>query len=128
MDSTCPRVSAEFWRSLLGLVYRRGHERPARGDDDPAGRDWLNLETSTGEARLAIQYVEDLPRSSWPTSVIPQQLHLDLTVGSVEELNDVRSRIVLLGGAVRFDRSDDVNEPLYVFADPDGHPFCVFVA
>lgn len=49
-------------------------------------------------------------------------------MGSVEELNDVRSRIVLLGGAVRFDRSDDVNEPLYVFADPDGHPFCVFVA
>ncbi|MGW0888897.1 VOC family protein, partial [Micrococcus luteus] len=25
------------------------------------------------------------------------------------------------------DRSDDEDEPLYVFADPAGHPFCVFV-
>jgi len=26
------------------------------------------------------------------------------------------------------DRSDDADEPLYVYADPAGHPFCVFVA
>jgi hypothetical protein len=25
------------------------------------------------------------------------------------------------------DRSDDPVEPLYVYADPDGHPFCIFV-
>jgi hypothetical protein len=25
------------------------------------------------------------------------------------------------------DRTDDQNEPLYVFADPAGHPFCIFV-
>ena len=30
-----------------------------------------------------------------------------------------------LGGRLVLDRSDD--EPLYVFADPAGHPFCVFV-
>jgi len=23
---------------------------------------------------------------------------------------------------------DDADEPLYVFADPAGHPFCMFVA
>jgi len=27
-----------------------------------------------------------------------------------------------------FDRSDDPDEPLFVFADPAGHPFCLFVA
>jgi len=27
-----------------------------------------------------------------------------------------------------FDRTDDTEEPLYVFADPSGHPFCIFVA
>jgi hypothetical protein len=26
------------------------------------------------------------------------------------------------------DRSDDPEEPLRVYADPSGHPFCVFVA
>ena len=32
-----------------------------------------------------------------------------------------------LGGRLVLDRSDDEDEPLYVFADPAGHPFCVFV-
>jgi hypothetical protein len=127
IDSTNPRASAEFWKSLLGLVYREGHEPPELGHDDPAGRDWLNLRTSGGEASLAVQYVEELPRSTWPLAEIPQQMHLDLTVASVEELNAVRSRVVALGGEVRFDRSDDEEEPLFVFADVDGHPFCVFV-
>jgi hypothetical protein len=27
-----------------------------------------------------------------------------------------------------FDRSDDPDEPLIVYADPAGHPFCIFVA
>jgi hypothetical protein len=26
------------------------------------------------------------------------------------------------------DRSDDPQEPLRVYADPAGHPFCIFVA
>ena len=26
------------------------------------------------------------------------------------------------------DRVDDPDEPLYVLADPSGHPFCLFVA
>jgi hypothetical protein len=26
------------------------------------------------------------------------------------------------------DRSDDPDEPLRVYADPAGHPFCIFVA
>jgi hypothetical protein len=29
---------------------------------------------------------------------------------------------------LHLDRTDDPEEPLYVFADPSGHPFCVFVA
>ena len=57
LDSTNPRASAEFWRRLVGLVYRAGHETPESGEDDPAGRDWLNLVTVTGEPCLAFQYV-----------------------------------------------------------------------
>jgi len=29
---------------------------------------------------------------------------------------------------IRLDRSADPDEALYVFADPAGHPFCVFVS
>jgi catechol 2,3-dioxygenase-like lactoylglutathione lyase family enzyme len=31
------------------------------------------------------------------------------------------------GTQVAFHRSDDVEEPLRVYADPAGHPFCLFV-
>ena len=44
-------VAAEFWRQLLGLVYRDGQEPPGPGQDDPAGRDWLNLRRPDGSAR-----------------------------------------------------------------------------
>jgi hypothetical protein len=127
VDSTHPRASAEFWRQLLGLVYRSGQEPPEPGLDDPAGRDWLNLLSPSGERRLAFQHVDELPRATWPSPLIPQQLHLDLTVSSVEELHAVRSRIEELGGALAFDRSGSAEEPLYVFTDLDGHPYCVFV-
>jgi len=29
---------------------------------------------------------------------------------------------------ILLDRNDDPDEPLYVFADLAGHPFCIFVA
>lgn len=127
LDSTDARASAEFWRQLLGLVYREGHEPPPLGDDDPAGRDWLNLLTPSGDARLAFQQVEVQSRTTWPEPIVPQQLHLDLTVGTRDELLAVSERVIALGGELRFDRSDSPEEPLRVFADPDGHPFCVFV-
>ena len=58
---------------------------------------------------------------------MPQQLHLDLRVDTVEELDAVRDRVLELGGELRFDRSDDPDEPLRVFTDPAGHTFCVIV-
>jgi predicted lactoylglutathione lyase len=71
--------------------------------------------------------VEELPRSTWPSSEIPQQLHLDLIAKNLEELHAVGERVVELGGDVLHDRSSSTEEPLYVFKDLDGHPFCVFV-
>jgi len=128
IDSTNPRASAEFWRSLLGLVYREGHEPPGLNEDVPAGQDWLNLLTPTGSSCLAFQKVEAQQKSTWPISGVPQQLHLDLTVRDLEELNVVHSRVLELGGELRLDRADSPEEPLFVYADPDGHPFCVFVS
>ena len=127
LDTTDARRSAEFWRQLLGLVYRAGHEPPPQGQDDPAGRDWLNLRAADGTPVLAFQQVDQLTPATWPEPAVPQQLHLDLTVVDVHELNAVHERVLALGGRLRLDRADDSDEPLRVYADPDGHPFCVFV-
>jgi catechol 2,3-dioxygenase-like lactoylglutathione lyase family enzyme len=128
LDTIDARANAEFWRQLLGLVYRSGDEAPAAGQDDPAGRDWLNLQTPDGSPCLAFQQVHELTRSTWPEPSVPQQLHLDLTVPGKPELDSVHSQVIALGGELRLDRSDDPEEPLRVYVDPDGHPFCIFVS
>jgi hypothetical protein len=86
------------------------------------------LRDRAGQARLAVQSVDALPASTWPDVDVPQQLHLDLTVGDVDELATQRDRALALGAELRLDRSADPDEPLYVFADPAGHPFCIFVS
>jgi hypothetical protein len=127
-DATDARASAEFWRQLLGLVYRLGHEPPPDGQPDPVGSDWLNLYIPDGRPCLAFQQVETLPQSTWPEHHIPQQLHLDLSVATRHELDAAHARILALGGTPLLDRAGDIEEPLRVYADPAGHPFCVFVA
>ena len=128
LDATDVRQTAEFWRELLGLVYRPGHAPPTGGEEDAAADDgWINLFEPDGTPRLAVQAVDTLARTTWPDLRVPQQLHLDLTVDSVAELDAVNERVLALGGELRFDRSEDPDEPLRVFTDPAGHTFCVFV-
>ncbi|MET8910636.1 VOC family protein [Micromonospora sp. NPDC004551] len=128
LDCTDARALAEFYRSLLGLVYRPGDELPEPGRVDERGRDWLVLRTPEGTPQMAFQQVDRLPAATWPAGEVPQQLHLDLTVPSVEELAVQHERVLRLGGRLLRDRSDDPDEPLRVYADPAGHPFCVFVS
>jgi catechol 2,3-dioxygenase-like lactoylglutathione lyase family enzyme len=125
----CPdaRALAEFYRRLLGLAYRPGDEPPREGEPDVSGQDWLVLRHPDGRPALAFQQVPDLPQATWPTGPYPQMLHLDMTVESVEELAAQHERSLALGARVLLDRTDDPEEPLYVFADPAGHPFCIFV-
>lgn len=126
IDTTDVRALAEFYRELLGLQYRAGDEPPAEGDTDDA--DWLVLVDPTGGRRLAFQQVERLERTTWPNHDVPMQMHLDLTVTSLESLQAQRERAESLGAQLLLDRTDDSDEPLYVLADPSGHPFCIFVA
>ncbi|MGN9803183.1 VOC family protein [Micromonospora sp. L32] len=127
LDCTDARSLAEFYRSLLGLVYRPGDEPPEAGQADERGRDWLVLRAPGGAPQLAFQQVDQLPETTWPENRVPQQLHLDLTVASVEELQVQHERVMRLGGRLLYDRSDDPDEPLRVYADLAGHPFCIFV-
>jgi len=126
LDTTDVRPLAEFYRELLGLRYRPGDEPPTDGSADD--EDWLVLTDAEGVRKLAFQQVERLERTTWPEHDVPMQLHLDMTVPDVEELEAQRERALALGARQVLDRSDDEVEPLYVFADLAGHPFCVFVA
>ncbi len=126
LDTTDCRGLAEFYRELLGLQYRPGDEPPA--DGSPDDEDWLVLTDADGVRKLAFQEVERLERTTWPEHDVPMQLHLDLTVPSIDELEVQRDRALALGATLVLDRSDDEDEPLYVLADLSGHPFCIFVA
>jgi len=128
LDTTDARALAEFYRELLGLRYRSGDEPPAAGEPDPNGRDWLVLQDAAGATRIAFQQVAELPEATWPEGPRPQMLHMDLTVPTVADLDAQHARALALGARLLRDRSDDPEEPLRVYADLAGHPFCIFVA
>ncbi len=125
LDTTDVRSLAEFYRQLLGLVYRPGDDPPTDGTTDNA--DWLVLTDRAGVRKLAFQQVDELARTTWPRQDVPQQLHLDMTVPDRAALDRQRDRAVALGAELRLDRTDDPEEPLYALADPAGHIFCIFV-
>jgi Glyoxalase-like domain len=127
LDTTDPRRLAEFYRQLFGLRYRPGDEPPERGQPDQQGQDWLVLRRPDGGAALAFQRVAELPEATWPDGPTPQQLHMDTTVPTKADLDVQHERALTLGARLLADRSDDPEEPLRVYADPAGHPFCIFV-
>jgi catechol 2,3-dioxygenase-like lactoylglutathione lyase family enzyme len=125
LDSTDVRGLAEFYRELLGLQYRPGDEPPTDGSVDD--EDWLVLVDDDGNRKLAFNQVDQLARSTWPSDEVPKQMHLDFRVPTVDELQRHRERAEQLGATLVYDRTADVGEPLYVLADPAGHPFCILV-
>lgn len=126
LDALDCRQLAEFYRVFLGLRYRPGDETPADGSVDDA--DWLVLLDESGQRVLAFSKVESLARPTWPGDEVPKQMHHDFRVSSVAELEEQRRRAEELGAVLLYDRSADEGEPLYVFADPAGHLFCVLVS
>ena len=114
----------EVCRSVLR--YRAGDEPPENGSVDDAG--WLVLVDQFGQRVLAFNQVASLARPTWPTDEVPKQMHHDFRVSSVAELEEQRRRAEELGAVLLYDRSGDEVEPLYVLADPAGHPFCVLVS
>ena len=120
LDAVDIRALAEFYRELFGLEYRSGDE-PEAGEE---GTGWC-----CGRQRRPARVPAggELPAVTWPEGPIPQQLHLDTTVPDAAELDVQHERALGLGARLLLDRSDDPEEPLRVYADPAGHPFCIFV-
>jgi catechol 2,3-dioxygenase-like lactoylglutathione lyase family enzyme len=125
IDARDCRGLAEFYRKLLGLHYREGEEPPTDGSADDA--DWLVLLDDAGQRVVTIQEKTDTTPPTWPSEEVPMQMHLDFKVPTAEELRHHRQRALDLGATELYDRSQDDGEPLYVLADPAGHPFCLLV-
>ena len=125
IDARDPRALAEFYRELLGLRYRSGDEPPV--PPAPDDTDWIVLLDARDRRVLAIQGKPDLRPSTWPSEEVPMQLHMDFRVPDAAELELQRERAEALGARVLMDRTQVPEEPLYVLADPEGHPFCLLV-
>lgn len=102
-------------------------EREPPTDGSPDDADWLVLVDDNGNRVPNIQEKKDTTPPTWPSEEVPMQIHKDFRVLSVEDLEGHRERAETLGARVLHDRSQDEGEPLYVLADPAGHPFCLLV-
>lgn len=117
LDTTDVARLAEFYRDLLDWSFPDG--------DDPESRSWRTLVSPDG-LRLGFQLADEVTPTTWPDPAVPQQLHLDFLLDSVDELEDRHQRALQLGAVVRMDQSDDPEEALRVYTDPAGHTFCLF--
>ena len=109
MDSPNPEKLAEFYAELLGASIT---------EREP---DWVVIAVP-GEQRIAFQRAPSYEPPEFPDPKGSQQLHFDIHVPNVE----VAEAQVLKLGASRLDgQGGDEREGFRVFADPDGHPFCL---
>jgi hypothetical protein len=108
LDCPDPGVLARFYGELLGWVISV--------DDDGA---WADIRPEDGSTCISFQQVEGYQAPSWPGQEHPQQVHLDVVVGDLDE-----GEAAVLGlGATKADEQPGTS--FRVFLDPAGHPFCL---
>ena len=107
-----PRGLARFYQRLLGWPIR----------DDEA--EWATLRPEDGSTGLSFQLETDHVPPVWPQEpgVQQMQLHLDLQVDDLASACAVAEE----AGARRLGGHEDEDEVVRVYADPAGHPFCLF--
>lgn len=125
IDARDCRGLAEFYRQLLGLQYRDGEEPPS--DSNPDDADWLVLLDENGNRVVTVQEKADTTPPTWPSEEVPIQMHMAFKVPTVEDLERHREHAEKVGARLLHNRSQEEGEPLYVLADPAGHPFRLLV-
>ena len=119
-----PTFTSGYTPVLAAIVtwWRTRDSSPARSASAITGT------SPAGGAVPSFQKVGKLPEATWPDGPVPQQLHLDTTVPTEADLDVAHERALALGARLLYNRSDDPEEPLRVYADPAGHPFCIIAA
>ena len=109
-----PRGLARFYQRLLGW--------PIRSDEE----EWATLRPDDGGAGLSFQLEADHEPPVWPQVPGAQQMQLHLDI----EVDDLEAACALAeeAGARPLGGHEDDDEVVRVFADPAGHPFCLFAA
>ncbi len=108
-----PRGLARFYQRLLGWPLR---------DDDP---DWATLRPADGSTGLSFQLEADHVPPVWPPVPGTQQMqqHLDFQVDDLA----AAAAVAEAAGARLLNAYTDPHEDVRTYADPAGHPFCLFV-
>ncbi|ETA66550.1 VOC family protein [Haloechinothrix halophila] len=109
LDCPDPWRLAQFYGELLGWRI---------DDQDSPDDDWVSLLNPDGGADICFQRDPDYQPSTWPSKERPQMLHIDFDVPDIEAEHD---RVLGLGARLL----DDSPTTFRVYADPDGHPFCL---
>jgi predicted enzyme related to lactoylglutathione lyase len=107
IDCPDPAALAAFYGTLL--------DWPVQVEEN-----WAHIRAEYGDS-IGFQKVEGFTPPVWPSSIAPQQMHLDVTV---EDL-DIAEAAVLELGAAKHEHQPGTT--FRVFLDPAGHPFCLCV-
>jgi predicted enzyme related to lactoylglutathione lyase len=108
LDCPDPHKLADFYGELTGWEVEY--------DAEP---EWVTLRSPSG-LRLCFQEAPEHVPPVWPDPSAPQQVHLDL---SVPDLDEAEARVLALG-AIK--PAFQPGETWRVYADPAGHPFCLY--
>ena len=108
-----PHGLAVFYQRLLGWPMR---------DDEP---EWASLRPADGGTGLSFQLEADHVPPVWPPEPGTQQMqaHLDFQVDDLAAAGEAAEA----AGARLLNAYTDPHEDVRTYADPDGHPFCLFV-
>ena len=107
-----PQGLARFYQRLLGWPMR---------DDEP---EWATLRPDDGSTGLSFQLEADHMPPVWPSEPGTQQMqvHLDLEVDDLAAASAAAEE----AGARLLNAYTDPHEDVRTYADPAGHPFCLF--
>ncbi len=110
LNSPDPRALSEFWSELLGGSPVKWHDG------------WITLEPPPHRQRLSFQRADD--------AIAAAAVHFDVIV---EDLQTAHEAVLAAGGAYIEERWSQRPGPhgeaipWRVYADPDGHRFCLVV-
>lgn len=108
-----PPGLARFYQRLLGWPMR---------DDEP---EWATLRPADGSTGLSFQLEGDHVPPVWPQEGDAQQMqiHLDFEVDDMAAASSLAED----AGARLLGTSTEPHEVVRIYADPAGHPFCLFM-
>ena len=108
-----PRGLARFYQRILGWPIR---------DDEP---DWATLRPADGSTGLSFQLETEHVPPVWPPVPGTQQMQVHVDI-EVDDLAAADAVALEAGARLLSSRRED-HEEVHVYADPAGHPFCLFV-